>query len=264
MYIMKIGVYYHGKQVGQRDVDRLSSALQAAGCEPFLFSHEDEIADVDRLIVLGGDGTVLRGARRAAERSIPLFGVNYGTIGFLTEFERYEMDAAVALAVSPTCERVERAMLEAEHNGKRTVCLNECSLLRAVSPESDNKVVKIKVKIDGSDAGEVVADGLIVTTPTGSTAYSLSAGGSIMTPDCDTFMLTPVCAFSMKSRPIVYPSASVLTFSTNDRLLLYGDGRYLGEAGAQDVLTVRKSARSASFLTRDKKGYFKRITEKIN
>ena len=163
------------------------------------------------------------------------------------------------------CARLQRSMLEAELNGKTFDCLNELALLHPVAPGRSNKVVRIAVTIDGSHAGEFVADGLIVSTPTGSTAYSLSAGGSIMTPDCETFQLTPVCAFSMRSRPIAYSDKSELGFSLlRGEVVLYGDGVYLGQAGAGDTLSVRKSARSVTFLTRGLSEYFRRMTEKLN
>ena len=115
-------------------------------------------------------------------------------------------------------------------------------------------------------SGDFVADGLIVATPTGSTAYSLSAGGSIATPDCGIFLLTPVCAFSLKSRPIICPDSSLLSFgiSEGDFLMAYGDGVFLGKVGAEDRITVKKADRSARFLTRDIRGFFARLTKKIN
>lgn len=262
---MKIGIFFNPNQVEIATVEAFVAAIEKAGSYAVVFSREEEISNIERLIVLGGDGTVLRAARRASELDIPLFGVNYGHLGFLTEFERGTLDEAVSLALNEHCDRVERSMLEVELKGIRTVCLNECVLMRSVAPGEEMELNRFAMAIDGRSAGEVVADGLIVTTPTGSTAYSLSAGGSIMTPDCAAFMLTPVCAISMRSRPIVYDSSSELTFSLSEgSLLLYGDGRFLGQIGKGDVLTVRKAARSAAFLTCDRAGYFRRLTEKIN
>ena len=145
-------------------------------------------------------------------------------------------------------------------------CLNEFALLHEVVAGKDNRVVDISVALDGTPAAQFHADGILVCTPTGSTAYSLSAGGSILTPDCAAFMLTPVCALSMRSRPIAYSDESELTFflPEGESLLLYGDGLYFGSVGGNDVVTVRKSKRSATFLTRDKNRYFRRLTEKIN
>lgn len=261
---MNIGIFYNPKQVRYDVALGLARRVEELGGQTLLFSSEDEIGGVDRLIVLGGDGTVLRAARRASALSIPLVGVNYGRLGFLTEFPREQTEDAAVFVMSD-CALVRRSMLEVDLNGQKTYCLNELALLRNGTHVRDNRVVTISVKIDGSPAGNFTADGLIVATPTGSTAYSLSAGGSVMTPDCKTFLLTPVCAFSLGSRPIAYPDGCVLTFClSNEPLALYGDGAFLGEASGEDVLIVKKAERSALFLTRDPREYFRRLTEKFN
>lgn len=263
---MRIGIFLNREQVQESVAEEFLSEFRKSGAEAEIFATEDEIHGVDRLVVLGGDGTVLRAARHAAMHNIPLFGVNYGHTGFLTEFDRTERAEAISLALSSFCDSLPRSMLEVEFQGKKTICLNECSLLRSVQPHEESRVVKIYATIDGGDAGEIVADGIIVATPTGSTAYSLSAGGSIMTPACETFMLTPVCAFSMKSRPIVYSSSATLSFTVSEphEVLLYGDGKYLGEVGKEDAVTVKRADRRAIFLTRNKKNYLLRIANKIN
>lgn len=262
---MKLGIFYNRNQADAFVAERLAADIRRHGHAAIIYSDLKEIGQVDRLIVLGGDGTMLRVALRASVLNIPIVGVNFGTLGFLTEFERDEFERVVPLALDEHCAMLRRSMLEAELNGKTFDCLNELALLHPVYPGRANKVVRIAVTIDGSHAGEFVADGLIVTTPTGSTAYSLSAGGSIMTPDCETFQLTPVCAFSMRSRPIAYSDKSELGFSLlKGEVVLYGDGVYLGEAGADDRLIVRKSARTVTFLTRGLSEYFRRMTEKIN
>ena len=262
---MKIGIFYNADQADRSVAETIASQIVARGHAAQIYSKLDEIERADRLVVLGGDGTMLRVALRASVLRIPIVGVNFGTLGFLMEFERNEYERVVPLVLDETCARQQRSMLETELNGKTFDCLNELVLLHPVAPGQPNKVVRISVTIDGSHAGEFVADGRIVSTPTGSTAYSLSAGGSIMTPDCGTFQLTPVCAFSMRSRPIAYSDSSELGFSLlKGKVILYGDGVYLGEAGASDRLIVRKSARSVTFLTRGLSEYFRRVTEKIN
>lgn len=263
---MKIGVYYNEQQVGDATVETIARDICEGGSEAVVFSDAEAIAGVDKLIVLGGDGTVLRAARHAAALRLPLVGVNFGRLGFLTEFERDELKEAVAFVLSGEGTTVGRTMLEIDLGGKTTQCLNEFALLREVAEGRDNRVSNISVAIDGSPAASFHADGIIVATPTGSTAYSLSAGGSILTPDCAAFMLTPVCAVSMRSRPIAYSDASALSFflPEGERLFLYGDGNYLGAVCGDDVVTVRKSALAALFLTRDKNRFFRRLTEKIN
>ncbi len=260
---MKVGIFYHEKKVDPASVKALAALLGKA-CA--IFPRVGEIGGVDRLIVLGGDGAVLRAARRASELGIPLVGVNFGTLGFLTEFERDELDRAARLALDPSARVVRRAMLEVGFGDLRCDCLNEVALMRRIAPDSEESVVKIDVAIGEAPAGEFVADGLIVATPTGSTAYSLSAGGSIMTPDCETFLLTPVNAFSMRSRPIICPDRSVLRFtlSSGGAVELHGDGIFLGELHKGDTVTVAKSRRCAAFLTDCQTNFFRRLTEKIN
>ncbi len=263
---MKIGIFFHPTKADESIARALSDEVVRLGGSAEIFSETDEVCGVDRLIVLGGDGTVLHAAKHASRLNIPLVGVNFGRLGFLTEFERGEYEEAARLAMDENCPAVERTMLEVNFDGTKTVCLNELSLLRAISPERANRVENISVSLDGSLAGNFTADGLIVATPTGSTAYSLSAGGSILTPDCAVFLLTPVCAFSLKSRPIVFPDTGELSFGVHagDTLMAYGDGVFLGTVSDTTSLSVKKSELSARFLTRDKHQFFLRLTQKIN
>ena len=261
---MKLGIFYNAKQTDYENAARLAKMIEERGGEACIFSDAAQIEGIDRLLVLGGDGTVLRAAKRASAFSIPLVGVNYGNLGFLAEFERGQEEEAVALVMGD-CATLRRSMLEVELDGKKRYCLNELSLLHPVGENKANGVAKISVEIDGSKAGDFVADGLIVATPTGSTAYSLSAGGCIMTPDSPTFMLTPVCAFSLRSRPIVFPDSCTLTLALEkDTLMLYGDGDYLGQISGERKLTIKKAERAALLLTADPSGYFRRLTQKIN
>lgn len=257
---MRIGIFYHSERVDRSTVLRLCELLGDA----VIFSTAEKIGGIDRLIVLGGDGSMLRAARRAAALGIPIVGINYGTIGFLTDLERGELEEAVKLVRSggPV---IRRSMIEVELNGIKSECLNELAFMRKITADTGDSVVRISVAIDGSPAGDITADGLIVATPTGSTAYSLSAGGSILTPDCEAFCLTPVCAFSMRSRPIICSDKSELTFGFPGKsaIVLHGDGIFLGEVKSGDQVIVRKSERYASFLTRDKSDFFRRLTEKI-
>jgi NAD+ kinase len=266
LFCMNIGIFYNTLQTEQSAVRTLMRMIEDSGGKPLVFSELDRVEGVDRLIVMGGDGTMLHAARKASESDIRLVGINYGHLGFLTEFERGEEASAVKLAMDESCPLLERAMLEVDLNGKKTFCLNEVSLLRGVGENCGNKTVKIFVTIDGSAAGVFNADGLIVTTPTGSTAYSLSAGGSIMMPECSTFQLTPVCAFSLRSRPISYPDRYELQMflSESGSVSVFGDGSYLGQAGKNDKISVRKASRKVIFLTRNKHDCFRRITQKIN
>ena len=261
---MKFGIFYNDKQTDRENALNLARIIEERGGETIVFSCISEIKGIERLLVLGGDGTVLRVAKKAAEMQIPLIGVNYGNLGFLAEFERGEEDKAIDLFMSD-CPVVRRSMLEIDLDGKKSFFLNEISLLHSVNEQRPSGIVGISVEIDGSKAGDFSADGLIVATPTGSTAYSLSAGGCVMTPDSPTFILTPVCAFSLRSRPIVFPDSCTLTLSlTKGALMIYGDGDYLGQVSGERRITIKKAERTALLLTADPNGYFRRIKEKIN
>lgn len=263
---MKIGIFYHQDRTPQNAVKDVADALTGRGAEVTLFTKGTDIGNIERLVVLGGDGTMLRAARRACLLGIPLVGMNYGTIGFLTEFEKDQTEELVELVLDKQCAKLHRSMLEINFGGNVFFSLNELTMMRTISADSKKNVARISVKIDDSPAGDFTADGLIVATPTGSTAYSLSAGGCILTPDCESFLLTPVCAFSMRSRPIACSDKSDLkfVFHTDSILLLHADGKFLGEAGENDFVVVRKAKQYATFLTQGRNNFFHRLTEKIN
>lgn len=263
---MKIGIFYHEDKVEKKVLEELVAALREKGAECLLFRREEEIDNVDRLIVLGGDGTILHAARRVSALGIPLVGMNFGTLGFLTEFESNDLEGLIKLILNESCAMLHRSMLEVSFRGKNFYCLNELSIMRRRYLTQKDGVVHISVNIDDCPAGEFVSDGLIVATPTGSTAYSLSAGGSIFTPDCEVFLLTPVCAFSLRSRPIACSDKSTLhiSFHEGNTLVLHGDGIYLGEVGTDDIITVRKANKNATFLVKEKNDFFRRLTKKIN
>lgn len=261
---MNIGIYYKKNKIpNETVVFELKEKLEEKGCTVSVFLDAKGIAGVDRLLVLGGDGTILRAAYNCSREKIPIVGINYGTLGFLTEFERDERMKSVDLISDPNACKIDHTMIAVKFNDRTIHCLNEMMLSCSAA---GSRVATITVMIDGSRAGDFRADGLIVATPTGSTAYSLSAGGSIMVPACKTFMLTPVCAFSLKSRPIAYPDESELTFSLDGNknpLSLYCDGKFIGNVRSNDTVSVKKSERVVTFLTRNKNSFYSRLTNKI-
>lgn len=263
---MKIGIFYHRKKVDAKTVKQIAALLKQRGAVCEIFKTKEDIGGVDRLIVLGGDGTMLHAARKVSSLGIPLVGMNYGTIGFLTEFEKDDVEGLIDVVLNDSCATLKRSMLEVSVRGETYFCLNELTLMRRRHPAEKDSVVRISVKINDCPAGGFISDGLIVATPTGSTAYSLSAGGSIITPDCEVFLLTPVCSFSLRSRPIACSDKSVLklSFHEGSALLLHGDGIFLGEVDSRDVITIRKAEKYATFLSKERSDFFHRLTEKIN
>ncbi len=260
--MIRVGIFYNRDRVTADTVRSVVQTLsRVADC--VVFDDADQIADVDRLLVLGGDGTILHAAHRASLFSIPILGVNFGTRGFLAEFERDQLAEALNFLMSD-CAIEPRSMLEVQCGGRSMHCLNEISMRRNTGL-SDERIAKFSLAIDERPAIRFAADGLIVATPTGSTAYSLSAGGCILSPECQSIILTPICAFSLRFRPVVCPDSSTLVFTVGEEpLVLHGDGVFLGESVCGDVITIHRSPRTTDFLIKDKNEFFRRLTKKIN
>lgn len=260
---MKIGIFYNGAQVSGATVTELTETLKKRGAKTETFSRTEELSALtaDCLLVLGGDGTVLRAAKQAGD--VPVMGINFGTLGFLTEFDRTEVLAAVDSLFTNKLKPFYRSMLETERNGTKSYCLNELALFHRIREQSGG-IAKLQLEIDGAFAGTVSADGLIVSTPTGSTAYSLSAGGCVLAPDCGTFLITPVCSFSLNSRPVVYSDKSELVIRTGAEMSVIEDGSPRGETKKGDIVTVRKADRKVCFLAREESGFYRKLAKKIN
>ena len=142
MGVMKVGVLYNRDRVSEGSFPAIAERFARGGAEAVLFSSPEEIEGVDCLLILGGDGTVLRASKPASLYQIPIVAVNYGTLGFLTEFKRGELDAAVDFILSGKHVVLKRTMLEVVFRGKSTHCLNELVLSRPVSPEADSRLVR--------------------------------------------------------------------------------------------------------------------------
>ena len=171
-------------------------------------------AQVDLVVVLGGDGTLLSMARAVGELGVPLLGVNLGGLGFLTATTLDEMLPALEALVAGRMAMDERMMLTARvvRNGQRLceyAALNDVVITKAAM----SRIIDLAVSVEGQHATEYRADGLIISTPTGSTAYSLSAGGPILFPAMDAIVLTPICSHTLTNRPIVVPSNPGIQFT---------------------------------------------------
>jgi NAD+ kinase len=161
----------------------------------------------DLLVVLGGDGTLIHAAGLCAGREVPILGVNMGTLGFLTEFPRDRVWEALDAALAGKLQASRRLMLSAEVHRDGQALLSGAVLNDVVvSRDALSRLAQLDVSVDGSEATTYEADGLIIATPTGSTAYSLSAGGPIVYPTLDAILLTPICPHALTQRPVVLPA----------------------------------------------------------
>ncbi len=267
---MKIGLIGKLSKIGSPQVlDELSNSLHTNGHSVVRFSQNYEIEDVDLLIVLGGDGAILHAATVAAPQNISLIGVNYGNLGFLAEFEREDVQKVVGLVedfAKGECKILKRGLLQVEVAGETYYALNEIALQRdyACGLNKNPQILTVSVTTE-SGTVDVAGDGVLMTTPTGSTAYSLSAGGAIIAPEVPAIMLTPICAFSMSARPIVFSDQESfdLTVQKGKSLLLV-DGKAVATLTQKDSVHVTRAPFTAKFPTQNQKNFFNKIKTKLN
>jgi NAD+ kinase len=229
----------------------------------------DAIADdMDLLIILGGDGTLLHVADQASRLRVPVVGVNLGDLGFLTEVavgERYEVLERI-LAGQIVVE--ERLMLKTRiHRGGEAVdwryALNDV----VISKGSVDRLVQLSTWADQEYITTYRADGLIFSTPTGSTAYNLSAGGPIVNPALQSILVTPICPFMLESRPVLLPAAVCLTTRLAEQaneVKVIVDGQPAWEMSASDTLEVVASERPLRLICSPQKDYFEILRNKLN
>ena len=199
-------------------LDRLRSLLDEHGVEMLPWEEVGE-KSVDFILSIGGDGTLLAAAHQTAMMHVPIVGVNFGHLGFLTTAGKDDVERMVSDLVSGNYSIEERTMLQVDSNALRTcarkmpLALNEVALHRP----GNVSLLCAEVYVDGCFVSSYSADGLIVATPTGSTAYSLSCGGPILTPDCGCFVITPIAAHSLSLRPIIVPDSAKITLIPQGR-----------------------------------------------
>ncbi|MCU0669950.1 MAG: NAD(+)/NADH kinase [Myxococcota bacterium] len=203
------------------------------------------VREADLLVVLGGDGTLLSLARAAGDREVPILGINLGTLGFLAEVSIDEMGGAIERALSGemTIERRMRLGIDLERAGATPRCwiaLNDAVLAKGASA----RIIDLEARADGQLVTTYHGDGLIVSTPTGSTAYSMSAGGPILLPGVASIVLTPICPHALTQRPLVLPDGAVVELVVHARggdVQLAVDGQEGAALEEGDRVTVRRS-----------------------
>jgi NAD+ kinase len=225
------------------------------------------VASSDLVVVLGGDGTILSVARAIREREVPILGVNLGGLGFLTEITLEEL--------FPTLERV----LKGEYAVSRRATLNACVLRggdRIASHEALNdvvitktapsRIVDLETLVNGEYVATFRADGLIVSTPTGSTAYCLAAGGPIIYPSLPAVVIIPICPHTLTNRPLVVPDSAAVEIvlgSAGEEIHLTVDGQVDVPLCHRDVVAVRRSERTIALIKSSRLNYFELLRTKL-
>lgn len=227
------------------------------------------VAELDAMVTLGGDGTLLRGARSLAGKPIPILGVNLGRVGFLTACTRLELDSGLTRLATGDYSVEQRLVLGCEIVGADGSRFPLPSALNdvAVHKAGVARMIQLAVKVDGQDVGPYSADGLVVATPTGSTAYSLSAGGPIIAPGVEALVITPICAHTLSVRPVVISSRYRVRIEPvrgwTDDLLISVDGQQAMTLGADDAVELARSPGGVFLVRFGPRSYFSRLRESL-
>ena len=267
---MKIGVIGNISKIKDESViEKLMQSLKDWGYESVRFSSHTQIDGVDVVIVLGGDGAILHAAVVAAQKQIKIIGVNYGNLGFLTEYERGEEGDLQSLLdglSKGTCRIMRRSMLEISVKGKTFYALNEVAIQRdyAAMTTKENQMLTLRVDV-GEGSNKLLGDGLLMCTPTGSTAYSLSAGGAILSPQAPVVMMTPICPFSFNARSTVFPDTDSFAIEVEKgTALVLIDGKTVAPLFNGQSITIKKAPFTAEFPLRDGFDFMGKIRNKLN
>jgi NAD+ kinase len=255
-------------------LEEVRSFLSLRSVESEVVSHsgEGEVfppGDFDLLFSLGGDGTVLFSARLAAPRGIPIFPINLGRLGFIAEIGRGEWESCLECYLAGTIKPTERLMLAIEVLRGRETIAKEIALNDAVvSASGIAKIITLKVELSGVPLGGYRADGVIVSTPTGSTAYSLAAGGPILNPTLEAMLINPICAFSLSNRPLVVPDTELIEIKVDRRqrsaVNLTVDGQVLVALEPEDIVRISASPFRARILPAGKLLFYDVLRAKLN
>lgn len=280
--LRRVGLVANPEKPGMQDLTRrLATALRRAG--RVVVADEvaarmlgprikpgGSIADLarstDLLLVLGGDGTMLRAAREVAGSPTPLFGINAGTLGFLTAVSPDEVSQALKQLWSGAFRIEERSLLEGvvirSQEQTSLLALNDFVVGRGLT----SRLIELEVTVNGELLTRYRCDGLIASSPTGSTAYSLAAGGAIVSPDAEVLTLTPICPHTLSIRPVVVSlnaTVEVRSVSARQVATLAADGQHHVELSAGDVVTIRRSARSVRLIRLQGTNFFSTLRQKF-
>ena len=289
MTVQRVGIVTkHGLVAASEHVSRLGAWLRERGLEAVYevetaalagesahgartMAREELPREVDLVVVLGGDGTLLAMAAGIAQvgRDVPILGINFGSLGFLTEIRIDELTASLQQILDGSAAFDERAMLaaEASRRGEQVdsrIVLNDVVFTKAAL----SRMIELSVSVSGAFVTRVKADGLIIASATGSTAYNLSAGGPIVHPSVDALVLTPIAPHTLTNRPIVIPGSAGVEICAHAE----GSGEdvfvtYDGQSGYPlrdgDVVRVRKSERALRLVRTPARSYFELLREKL-
>lgn len=213
-------------------------------------------------LIIGGDGTFLKASRLLAPYGVPMLGINLGRLGFLVSESIPTLEVALTKVIEGKYEIEERMMLEAQFKGEKIHALNEFVVMKGAFA----RIITLKVFVNGEYLASYPADGVIVSTPTGSTAYSLAAGGPILEPGLPAVVLTPICAHTFYARPIVVSSSSSVRIEVeadHEDIMLTQDGQAGFRLSPGDEIHIARAPFSACIITFKGRSFFKLLRKKL-
>jgi len=231
-------------------------------------TDENLYDDIDLALVLGGDGTLLSVAGKVAARKIPIVGINLGNLGFLAQIEKHEIEESIHKILADDYTIEERMMLKAQlsrPSGERLTfhALNDIVIARNES----TRLLEMELYINNQFVDDYKADGMIIATPTGSTAYSMSAGGPIVDPSVKSFLITPICPHKLYSRTVVVPDNCEIAMTISNKnprsAFVTADGHSGSELYENDVLTLTRSDHAAQFIRIHSNRFYSKLHEKL-
>ena len=251
---------------GGPEIER-EQILQQTGCTIREVPNDMLAHDVDLMLVLGGDGTMIATARLMGDREVPVLGVNYGGLGYLAEFRIEELYTALDSILSGNYRLDKRVMLEVELvRGEERVTRNRVLNDVVINKSALARIIEIEAYLNHQFVNSFRSDGLIVSTPTGSTAYNLSAGGPVIYPSMNAVVITPICPFTLSNRPIVVPDDAVVELclkTQQEEVALTLDGQVGFPLNVEDRVVIRKSATTFNLVQPMNRNYFDVLRDKL-
>jgi NAD+ kinase len=252
--------------VGLPEIER-ESIEHKTGCAVEVVDDSEIAKQVDLMLVLGGDGTMIATARMVGDTEVPVMGVNYGGLGYLAEFPLDDLFPALEGVFAGKYRIQQRLMLSVElWRGPEMVTRNRVLNDVVVNKSALARIIEIEAYLNQQVVNLFRADGLIVATPTGSTAYNLSAGGPIIFPSMSAVVITPICPFTLSNRPIVVPDDSeieVRLVTENEEVALTLDGQVGFDLQAADRVVIRKSKTMFNLVQPPNRNYFDVLRNKL-
>lgn len=254
-------VFYLPPEKAEKNRKTLEEIASFFDARVLKFREFFDVADI--VVVTGGDGSLLRAAPGAAMAGKPLLGINLGRVGYLASAEKSSLEKVAQQLLNGEYTVNEHLMLSTNCDGKNLLALNDI----VISRSEMGRIIEFSLYVDDEYVDTYTADGMVVATPTGSTAYSLSAGGPVAYPYMDMLIITPICAHGLSSRPIVVPSDKKITIKLGDkynyRAIASADGHIFKKLTTNGSITIKKSDKKTKLIKTNNCGFYELLRIKL-